>query len=148
MGDIEHSDLVPVARIFSRPEMQCFVAALQAEGILVFVGGDRQITLELQVLALGGYLVEVPAAQVEQAEGLIDELRRQTEPLSPAHTLRRGIWTLVAIKGAMEAIIAFSMAPQMGLWAILLVGGAITTPVPMTMPGDYRDRRGRLVQMR
>jgi hypothetical protein len=32
--------------------------------------------------------------------------------------------------------------------AFLGLFGALATPVPMAMPGDYRNRRGELVQLR
>lgn len=142
-------DLVPVARIFSLPELDCFVSALEAEGILAFAGAWNHGQATLELIALGGYLVRVPETQLEQALGLIAELRGETEPLAVAGSLRWGIGALFKFHLAIQMLFAallmlFGMGPLM---AFLGLFGALVTPVPMTMPGDYRNRRGELVQL-
>ena len=144
------SDLVPVARIFSLPELDCFVSALEAEGILVFAGAWNHGQATLELIALGGYLVRVPETQLEQAMGLIAELRGKTEPLAVADSLRRGIGTLFKFHLVMQMLNA-ACAMLVGvtpLMSFLGLFGALVTPVPMTLPGDYRNRRGELVQLR
>ncbi len=142
-------DLVPIARIFSLPELACFVSALEAEGILVFAGAWNHGQATLQLIALGGYLVRVPETQLEQALGLIAELRGETVPLVTPESLRWGIGALFKFHLATQMLnAAFAMLVGTGpLFALMGLFGALATPVPMTMPGDYRNRRGELVQL-
>lgn len=144
------NDLVPIARIFSLPELNCFVSALEAEGVLVFAGAWNHGQASVKLIALGGYLVRVPETQLEQALALITELRAETEPLAVSDSLQWGIGALFKFNLAMQMLYAgimmlLGMAPVL---AFLSLFAALMTPVPMTMPGDYRNRRGDLVQLR
>lgn len=153
MGDPDHGnaelyDLVPIARIFSRPEMACFVSALRAEGVHVFVGAEHHIRAELIIVALGGYLIRVPGAQLDQAMGLIDELCADVESVVIPENLIWRIRALVGFNALLGVAIAWVTTPSLGLFALWAVFGAAMAPVPMTMPGDYRNRKGQLEQMR
>lgn len=80
-------DLVAIARIYSRPEMICYISALEAEGIHTFITGNHYGSATQEIVAIGGYVVTVPAAQVDQAIALTVELRLNTEPLVPVRSL-------------------------------------------------------------
>jgi hypothetical protein len=121
-------DLVVIARIYSRPEMICYISALEAEGIHTFVTGNHHGSATQEIIALGGYLVRVSAAQVDQAVSLTAELRLETEPLAPALSQRRRLWMLVAL--------------------LVATGGTMLLPFPITTPGDYRSKSGRMMQLR
>jgi hypothetical protein len=141
-------DLVPVARIFSRPEMICFVSALEAEGVHVCVGADNHGRAQLLIVALGGYLVRVPATQLDQVVVLIEELRVSTELAPVPENLVWGVRTLFGMGVFFNFVFAWLMMPAVGVWALTYVFAVFATPLPMTMPGDYLNRRGKLVQMR
>jgi hypothetical protein len=144
-------DLVDIARIWSRPEMVCYVSALEAEGILTHVGGNHFGNATQEIIAMGGYLVRVPAAQVEHAVLLTAELRLGTEPLLPARSLRRRIWMLVAfltVVGGGEALAFKTVDPEMN-WPMVMLGflNVAAYPFPIASPGDYRSQSGRMMQL-
>ena len=74
---------------------------------------------------MGGYSVRVPETDLVRAIDLIDELRGQAAPIVAPKSLKRRIWVLFVF-----------------LWLTV-----VTFPFPVTMPGDYLNRRGKLVQM-
>ncbi|MEY2928312.1 MAG: hypothetical protein RL367_2789 [Pseudomonadota bacterium] len=148
MAEETSADLIEIATIFSRPEMICFTTALRVEGLIVDICGDHHINATLFLVPCGGYRVRVPGYQKDEAVALIEELRLQTEALTPPDDLRWGIRMLFGIKLVAMTVTMVSIAPGFGiaLMSILLAAGS--TMVPMTMPGDYLNRRGKLVQMR
>jgi hypothetical protein len=143
-------DLIEIATIFSRPEMICFVAALRDHGMPVFVGGDNYGQATLELVAIGGYRVSVPECEVERAADLIAELRLETERVPTAQSLIWGVRALFGVNLGIQALLAALSLQVAGplIAALSVVFGALSTPVPMTIPGDYRDKRGRMVQMR
>ena len=140
--------MVPVATIFSAPELACLVSALEDQGIIVHANGFHHGVATLNIVALRGFSVRVPAYQIDLAVALIDEIRLETEPQLIPDNLRWGIAALFKFNLICQGLFAF------GAWftglpilmAMLMPLSALTTPVPMVLPGDYRDRRGRLVQ--
>ncbi len=146
-------DLAEIARIFSRPELICYVAALEAEGIHTHVCGNHYGSATQHIVAMGGYLVRVPAAQLEQAVLLTAELRLGTEPLGVARSLRRRIWMLVALLSVVGVAQSYVYSRASGdelPWPIMLLGfmNVCTYPFPITSPGDYRGKSGKLMQLR
>jgi hypothetical protein len=148
MADETSADLIEIATIFSRPEMICFTTALRVEGLIVDICGDHHINATLFLIPCGGYRIRVPAYQKDGAVALIEELRLQTEPLTPPEEIRWGIRMLIGIKMVVMTGTMIAITPGFGiaLMSILLAAGS--TMVPMTMPGDYLGRRGKLIQMR
>lgn len=140
--------MVPVATIFSVPELVCLVSALEDQGMIVHVNGHHHGTATLNILALGGFSVRVPAYQVDQAVSLIDEIRCQTGPSPVPEDLRWGISAIFGFNLTFQVLMSIS-AWLIGvpiLMAAVAPLAALGTPVPMILAGDYRDRRGRLVQ--
>ena len=146
------TDLVEVARIFSRPEMICLLSALEDQGIQTFVTAFHHGNAEQIVLALGGYSVRVPEFEVENAVALIAEIRLQTEVPEPSRSLRfriRALFTFLAVVGGMEAMVALDGIRTGEIPAILLASllNAATYPFPMRIAGAYRNRSGTLIQI-
>jgi hypothetical protein len=145
-------DLVEIARIWSRPELVCYAAALETEGIHTFVTGNHYGSATQEMIAIGGYLVRVPTAQLEHAVLLTAELRSETEPLLPAKSLRRRVWKLVALLsviGGLKAVTYLQIPVIEGNWGYAIFGllEVANYPFPMTTPGDYRSRSGKLMQL-
>lgn len=151
-GDVSN-DLATVAVIFSRPELECFVSALRAEGILASKVGDEDGRTQQLIVALGGYRVRVPATQLDHATALIAELHAESGPLKGSISMPRRLWWLVAIlalSGVVQAFAATRMADSEAPWPLALLGALAVAsfPFPIAMPGDYRDKYGRLIQTR
>jgi hypothetical protein len=142
------NDLTPIACIFSYPELVCFVSALEAEGIFVTVHSEAQVRQQAQIFGLGGYRVMVSAAQRDQVIDLIDELRRGTEPNAIPEQVQSGVNALFGFGLVLNGLLTLVAVSLSGTYSLLMMFAALTTPVPMTIRGDYLDRRGRLVQMR
>ena len=131
-------DLVELARIYSRAELICYISALEAEGLHTFVTGNHYGSATQEIIAIGGYLVRVPAAQLHQAVSFTAELRIGTEPIDASRTQRRRIWMLVALAFATGSVGMITV----GFPTILMA------PLPMTSPGDYRSKSGKMIQLR
>lgn len=145
-------NLVAVARIYSRPEMICYTAALEAEGIHCCITGNHYGAATQQMLAIGGYVIGVPATQVDQAIALTAELRQQTPPLALAPSLRRRLWLLVALLSAVglgNALTIIAADPEASP-SLALIGllNVFNYPFPITSAGDYRIANDTLVPMR
>ncbi len=148
MVDESSDAMIDIATIFSQPELLCFVSALEAEGLIVHICGYHFVGGNLLMVACGGFRVRVPAYQREQAVALIEELRLQTAPLTPAQEMRWGVRMLVGFRAGVAAVSVAFLSPGLAPLFLAVIMSAATTPVPMTMPGDYLNRRGKLVQMR
>lgn len=159
----ESADLIEMARIYSRPEALCFASALEGGGVHTYTMGFDFGALPHETVAFGGYSVRVPAWQAEQAVSLIDELRLQTSPPAPAKSLRNRIWALAALLAAMGCANAFVAWKALDTydpytetenrrgWPLAVAYGflgILAYPFPVRMPGDYRTRGGRMMQIR
>lgn len=158
----ESTDLIEVARIYSRPEAMCFASALEGGGVHSYTMGFDFGALPHETVAFGGYSVRVPAWQAEQAISLIEELRLQTEPPAQAKSLRNRIWALAALLVAIGCANAYvnwksldsydpytetESRPGWPLAVAFGFLGVLAYPFPVRMPGDYRTRSGRMVQI-
>ena len=146
------TDLVEVARIFSRPEMICLLSALEDQGIQTFVTAFHHGNAEQIVLALGGYSVRVPEFEVENAVALIAEIRLLTEPPPLSQSLRfriRALFTFLAIVGGIQAAVALDEIETGEIPAIFLASllNPAIYPFPMRIAGAYRSRSGTLIQI-
>lgn len=99
------SGLVRVATIFSRPELACFAASLEAEGIAVSIIGDLHGSADPIVMALGGYHVMVPKADVDDAITVIHEAGFDSADFAYPPKLRTRIWMAFLVSMAMIAIV-------------------------------------------
>jgi hypothetical protein len=146
-------DLVPVATIFSRPELICFVAALEAEGLHCCIVGNHYGNLTQELVAIGGYSVRVPEAQLDWAVDLIAELRLATAAIEAPRSLARRIWMLFLFLAALGCAPVYTMSVrdevEMPLyWNFMGFLYPATYPFPIRITGDYRDQDGRMKQMR
>ena len=153
MTESRSTDLVTIATIFSRPELICFVAALEDWGIATCIVGNHWGNLTQEIVAMGGYSIRVAELDVEIAVELIAELRQGSEPIGPLQSLKRRIWILFAFltaMGSLQTYVSVRASGDKPNWPTMLVGflSAASYPFPMRMAGDYLDRRRRMVQMR
>jgi hypothetical protein len=146
------TDLIPVATIYSRPEMACFVSVLEAEGIQTYTLGYFHGSLEQNTVLLGGYSVRVPEYHLEQAVSLIEEVRLGTKAEANPFTVRRRTWRMlfgllaIGIAEAAGIMVATSSTMVFPIAAACLLL-PVSVPYPMSSPGDYRSRSGRMVQL-
>lgn len=119
------SGLVRIATIFSRPELACFVASLEAEGIATSIIGDLHGSVDPIVMALGGYHVMVPKEDVEDAITVIREA------------------------GFDSPIAIYPPNLRTRIWMAFLVGMAMITVVPLPFAGrsEYARRHGSLIEL-
>lgn len=133
--------------------MVCYTSALEAEGIHTFVTGNHYGSATQEIIAIGGYLVRIPAAQLDHALTLTAELRLETEPLLPAKSLRRRIWLLVAFLsavGGLQSFLYLRASDEQTDWYYAVFGilSVATYPFPMIGAGNYRSKTGRWIQIR
>jgi hypothetical protein len=133
--------------------MTCYISALEAEGIHTFVSGNHFGSATQEIIAMGGYLVSVPAAQLDHAVTLTTELRLETSALTPARSLRRRIWMLaglLSLVGVAQSYLYFRAIEGAGDWRYAIFGvlNVCTYPFPITSPGDYRSKSGKMMQLR
>jgi hypothetical protein len=133
--------------------MLCYTSALEAEGIHTFVTGNHYGSATQEIIAIGGYLVRIPAAQLDHAVALTAELRLDTQPLLPAKSLRRRIWMLVAflaVVGGLQSFVYLRASEIRTDWYYAVVGilNVAKYPFPMIGAGNYRTKTGRWIQIR
>ena len=118
--------MVPIAELVSRSEALTVAAMLDAAGIIVHVGGEHYAGSTLEVLAIGGFRLTVPASQHEEASAILREYL--AEPVTFSDALRRRVLMLVGIVG-----LTISLPTGYILFAIGELTPSTALMVPLSM---------------
>lgn len=94
--DIADDRLETIAVIWNRPELQTFVAMLDAHGIPVFVSGEWHASVEPYSVALGGHEVRVPTAFMGQATAISASLDLE-QPIEGSQSVRARLWQFLGV---------------------------------------------------
>ncbi|WP_428685140.1 hypothetical protein [Sphingopyxis sp.] len=131
--------MVPIAELVSRSEALTVAAMLDAAGIIVHVGGEHYAGSTLEVLAIGGFRLTVPASQHEEASAILREYL--AEPVTFSDALRRRVLMLVGIVGLTISLptgyILFAIGELTPSTALMVPLSMLATPVSPQGRGDY-----------
>lgn len=131
--------MVVIANLVSRSEALTVAALLDSAGIVVHVGGEHYAGTTLNILAIGGFRLTVPAAQWAEASDLLRDVAMVPPAFSRAVQRRALIllaivFTLITLPGAL--VFSEEEEDLFGT-AVAFVLPLCGTPVAPQGRGDY-----------
>lgn len=87
--------MVAIADLVSRSEALTVAALLDSAGIVVHVGGEHYAGATLNILAIGGFRLTVPASQLAEASDLLRDVA--AAPPAFSRSVQRRALILLAI---------------------------------------------------
>jgi len=130
--------MVPIADLLSRGEALTVAAMLDAAGIIVHVGGEYYAGTTLNIVAIGGFRLTVPASQHGDASAVLREFA--AEPGEFVEDLRRRTIKVLAIVWLTIGVPLAFINMQAGNGVVAMVMGLMapmTTPASPQGRGDY-----------
>lgn len=137
-GSMTDDAMVPIATLYNRGEALSVAAMLDAAGVIVHVGGEHYGGVTLEILAIGGFRLTVPAFQHGEASDILRLFANA--PARFSYRLRRRLLALLAVVGVTVSIPSAYLyyradgSPGLALLALLSLS---TTPVPPQARGEY-----------
>ena len=130
--------MVLIATLFSRSEALSVAALLDAGDVIVHVGGEYYGGTTLDIVAMGGFRLTVPASQHDKASDLLRAIAKAAPRFN--YRLRRRVLALLAVVGLTLTL--------PGAYLVYRVGGALdialltflslsATPVSPQARGEY-----------
>jgi chromosome segregation and condensation protein ScpB len=131
--------MVPIADLLSRSEALTVAAMLDAAGIIVHVGGEYYAGTTLNIVAIGGFRLTVPASQYADASAILRDFA--AEPGEFIEDLRRRTIKVLAIVWLTIGVPLAFINAQAGSGVVAMVMGLMaplaTTPASPQGRGDY-----------
>lgn len=130
--------MVPIADLLSRSEALTVAAMLDAAGIIVHVGGEYYAGTTLNIVAIGGFRLTVPASQYAEASAILRDFA--AEPSDFIEDLRLRTIRILAIIGmtiSIPAAFTYAYIGSAGWMVAAFLAPLATTPASPQVRGDY-----------
>jgi len=130
--------MVPIADLLSRSEALTVAAMLDAAGIIVHVGGEYYAGTTLNIVAIGGFRLTVPASQYAEASAILRDF--VVQPNDFVDDLRLRTLKILAIVGltiSVPGAFIYAQVGGMGWMVAAFFAPLVTTPASPQGRGDY-----------
>ena len=130
--------MVPTADLLSRSEALTVAAMLDAGGIIVHVGGEYYAGTTLNIVAIGGFRLTVPASQYAEGSAILRDFA--AEPGEFIEDMRRRTIKVLAIVWLTMGVPLAFLYAQAGSGVVAIAMGLLapaTTPASPQGRGDY-----------
>lgn len=131
--------MVLIAVLFSRSEALSVAAMLDSAGIIAHVGGEYYAGTTLNIIAMGGFRVTVPAWQHQDASDILSDFADQ--PVVYSTAIRRRALPLLAIIGLTILLpvgYLHHRAGDLTLGTVLMLTLSLSaTPLAPQVRGEY-----------